>query len=145
MKSKKPKILQHEKKLLEEGKLIDNTHENSSSIWLEGESFVPSDEYTNVYRVMGDIELLYLLQHSELPDTQPYQAIVEGYNGLRYMEKYLNGKKYVDTTPTTIIEFTMKKTLFKTLFDIQHKAEDGVLSIGLGKKPAMDWVYSMPI
>jgi hypothetical protein len=50
------------------------------------------------------------------------------------MEKFLSGQKYVATNPTTIVEFTIKKEFFDQLFAIQHKIEDGVLSIGLGNK-----------
>jgi len=75
---KKIKLLHHEQKLLD-NKLIKNiTHKNSTSIWLSTKSSIPNDLQTNVYRVMGDIELLYLLEYNYLSDTQPYQAIVEG-------------------------------------------------------------------
>lgn len=50
------------------------------------------------------------------------------------MEKYLNGKKWVATSPTTIVEFTIPTDILKKLFTIQHKAEDGSLSHGLGSK-----------
>ena len=83
---------------------------------------------------MGDIELLYLLENKILPSTQPYQAIVEGENGRTYMEKYLNGKKTVSTLPTTVVEFTVQKSLIDELFKIQHKIEDGAISMGLGNK-----------
>lgn len=130
----KIKLLPHEKQLLSDNKLADITHPKSSSKWLHTDSSKPSPGFVNVYRVMGDIELFYLLQHNQLPDTQPYQAIVEGNDGRKYMEKYLNGQKHVDTIPTTVVEFTIKEELKVKLFDIQHKIEDGVISMGLGNK-----------
>ena len=60
---------------------------------------------------MGDTELLFLLQYNQLPDTQPYQAIIEGERGRVYAEKYLNGKKWVDSCPTTVVEFVVKTTI----------------------------------
>ena len=39
-----------------------------------------------------------LLSTGLLPDTQPYQTIVEGSDGREYSEKYLRGHKSVDTT-----------------------------------------------
>lgn len=138
---KKVKLLPHEKKLLEMKRLEDITHDNSSSIWLWCESSTDSftelsldDAKIPVYRVMGDIELSYLLINNLLPDTQPYQAIVPGPGGRAYMEGYLKGKKKVDTNPTTVVEFIIPQTLWDTLFAIQHKNEDGVISIGLGNK-----------
>eukprot|EP00040_Diaphanoeca_grandis_P040109 m.5218 g.5218 ORF g.5218 m.5218 type:complete len:144 (-) comp4178_c0_seq1:110-541(-) len=89
---------------------------------------------TNVYRPMGDEECGYLLQHNVLPSTQPYQTIVEGANGRRYAEKYLRGHKSVDTSPTTVVEFTTTVALITTLFEMFHKAEDGAISHGLGDK-----------
>ena len=50
------------------------------------------------------------------------------------MEKYLHGIKKVNTNPTTVVEFTINKTLKDKLFKIQYKVEDGVLSMGLGNK-----------
>lgn len=131
----KIKLLSHEKKLLDEKQLLDITHTNSSSIWLHSDSVTNlSDGMIAVYRVMGDIELMHLLNHGILPDTQPYQAIVKDEEGRLYMEKYLKGKKKVNTSPTTVIEFVIPKKLWDQLFDVQHKNEDGVLSIGLGDK-----------
>jgi len=132
--SKKIKLLPHEKKLLSDNLIQNSTHKNSSSIWLTARSSTPSDKYTNVYRVMGDIELQYLLANNQLPSTQPYQAIVEGECGRTYMEKYLHGLKYVDTNPTTVVEFTISIALKQRLFALQHKVEDGVISMGLGDK-----------
>jgi hypothetical protein len=132
--NKKPKLLDHEKELLSAKLLKDITHTRSTSIWLHGESSTEEENCVNVYRVMGDKELLFLLQNKNLPNTQPYQAIVEGDEGRKYMEKFLSGQKYVATNPTTIVEFIIKKEIFNQLFAIQHKIEDGVLSIGLGNK-----------
>jgi len=76
-------LLPHEKKLLATGELEDVTHHNASSRWLEAKSYVPNSEsVTTVYRPMADAELLYLLEHAQLPDTQPYQTIVQGQPGL---------------------------------------------------------------
>ena len=130
----KIKLLPHEQKLLSDNLIQNITHKNSTSIWLRANSSIPSDTCTNVYRVMGDIELLYLLANNQLPNTQPYQAIVEGDAGRTYMEKYLHGQKYVDTTPRTVVEFTISITLKDMLFSLQHKVEDGVISMGLGNK-----------
>lgn len=76
-------LLPHERKLIERCELKNVTHLRSSSIWLEAPPLETKDtkntkeislqnNFTNVYRVMGDIELLYLLEHKKLPDTQPY-------------------------------------------------------------------------
>lgn len=129
----KVKLLKHEKELLQNGSIQNITHKKSSSVWLHTESSNVDKPYVNVYRVMGDDELLYLLNNKQLPSTQPYQAIVIGQEGRNYMEKYLNGLKYVDTNPTTVVEFTILQTLYDKLFAIQHKIEDGTISIGLGK------------
>jgi hypothetical protein len=129
----KVKLLKHEKELLQNGLIKNITHKSSSSIWLRTESSNVAQPYVNVYRVMGDSELMYLLNNKQLPSTQPYQAIVAGEEGRNYMEKYLHGLKHVDTNPTTVVEFTIVQTLYDTLFTIQHKIEDGVISIGLGK------------
>lgn len=51
-----------------------------------------------------------------------------------YAEKYLTGEKWVNTHPTTVVEFTVPEELYDTLFAQQHKCEDGCLSIGLGSK-----------
>jgi hypothetical protein len=122
-KSTKVKLLDHEKRLLEQGLLTNITHQNANAIWLYAPSSIPRDGYVNVYRVMGDIELLFLLNNNFLPNTQPYQAIVEGETGRKYMEKYLNGIKYVDSKPTTIVEFTIKKLYMTTCikYNIKRK------------------------
>jgi hypothetical protein len=137
----KVKLLPHEKQLLESQELVDITHAKSTSKWLHADSSTPLVGFVNVYRVMGDIELLYLLEHHQLPATQPYQAIVEGEEGRRYMEKYLTGQKHVDTSPTTVIEFTIRIELKEYLFRLQHKIEDGVLSMGLGDKAGNGLIY----
>ena len=89
---------------------------------------------TTVYRPMGDPECLYLLEYGELPDTQPYQTIVEGPNGRVYAEKYLRGHKKVDSSPTTVVEFVAPKPLIDALFEQQCKVEHGAISHGLGDK-----------
>lgn len=129
-------LLAHEAALLRSGQLRNETHANATSVWLHADSSVPNAEngQTNVYRHMGDLEFAYLQAHNQLPDTQPYQTIVEGEQGRRYCEKYLNGKKWVDSNPTTVVEFTTTKALVEQLFKIQHKVEDGCLSMGLGSK-----------
>jgi len=131
---KSAKLLPHEKKLVTEGRLKDETHAGASSIWLHAESATCQEGQTNVYRPMGDAEILHLIAHNQLPDTQPYQAIIEGDVGRVYAEKYLKGLKWVDTRPTTVCEFTVPQTLVTCLFELQHKAEDGAISMGLGNK-----------
>lgn len=135
------KLLPHELALVECGALEDVTHQGSSSIWLTRTSTgLPivgqegGEEMTVVYRPMGDSECLHLLEHKQLPDTQPYQTIVEGANGRLYAEKYLRGHKKVDSSPTTVVEFIAPKLLIDSLFQQQHKVEDGAISHGLGDK-----------
>eukprot|EP01060_Flectonema_neradi_P000611 TRINITY_DN10385_c0_g1_i1.p1 TRINITY_DN10385_c0_g1~~TRINITY_DN10385_c0_g1_i1.p1 ORF type:complete len:177 (+),score=21.28 TRINITY_DN10385_c0_g1_i1:39-569(+) len=130
----KCKLLPHEQRLVSSGELKNVTHTGSSSIWLSGDSSQDSKDQTRVYRPMGDIEVLELLKTGQLPSTQPYQAIIEGDKGREYAEKYLTGKKWVDTAPTTVVEFVVPCKLVETLMAIQHKAEDGCLSMGLGNK-----------
>ena len=127
-------LLAHEKELLRAGLLRDVTHGGASSLWLEAASSTPAEGLTNVYRPMGDAEVLHLVAHGTLPATQPYQAIIEGDAGRGYAMKYLNGKKWVDTAPSTVVEFTVPRDLVERLFALQHKAEDGALSMGLGHK-----------
>ncbi|KAL6065520.1 Peptidylprolyl isomerase [Balamuthia mandrillaris] len=129
-------LLPHERDLLESGHLRNVTHRGASSIWLEAPSspMPPKPGHTLVYRPMGDAEVLHLVQHNRLPDTQPYQAIIEGPVGREYAEKYLAGRKWVDTSPSTVVEFDPPESLVKTLFERQHKAEDGAISMGLGDK-----------
>jgi hypothetical protein len=59
---------------------------------------------------------------------------VEGHSGRWYSNKYLNGKKWTDTHPSTIVEFTAPSELIETLKKMQIKIEDGVMSMGLGHK-----------
>merc|ERR1711865_481068 len=102
-----------------------------------GESTPPSHIHTSfvlVYRPMGDEECSHLLTHGILPDTQPYQTIVEGEEGRSYAEKYLRGHKSVDSSPTTVVEFTAPRSLIRRLFEMQSKNEDGAISHGLGNK-----------
>jgi hypothetical protein len=93
------RLLPHERELLDSGELIDVSHPRASSIWLKrgagdplGHSAANKDEAAGaddrsngeaalrvrVYRPMGDAECAYLREHNQLPDTQPYQTIVEG-------------------------------------------------------------------
>ena len=130
----KAKLAPHERDLLARGLLKNVTHAKASSIWLEAPSGVPPEGHTVVYRPMGDAEVLHLVKNNQLPETQPYQAIIEGEVGREYAEKYLNGKKRVDTNPTSVVEFMPPKALIEELFKIQHKVEDGAISIGLGDK-----------
>uniref|UniRef100_A0A6B2LKT8 Uncharacterized protein n=1 Tax=Arcella intermedia TaxID=1963864 RepID=A0A6B2LKT8_9EUKA len=128
-------MLPHERALLEQGKLSNITHHGASSIWLERPAAIPADEeHTLVYRPMGDAEVLYLVQNGRLPDTQPYQAIIEGPVGREYANKYLVGQKWTDTHPTTIVEFAVEKRLVEGLKARQCKVEDGAISMGLGDK-----------
>eukprot|EP00041_Stephanoeca_diplocostata_P022967 m.556712 g.556712 ORF g.556712 m.556712 type:complete len:143 (+) comp22186_c0_seq6:451-879(+) len=90
--------------------------------------------YICVYRPMADAEVCFLLKYGVLPATQPYQAIIEGPSGRAYAEKYLRGKKKVDTHPTTVVEFAIPVSLRDHLFALQHKPEDGAMSMGLGAK-----------
>jgi hypothetical protein len=83
---------------------------------------------------MGDAEFAHLLRLGALPATQPYQAVMEGEPGRAYAEKYLNGKKWVDTMPTTVVEFALPVALVARLMAMQCKAEDGCMSMGLGDK-----------
>jgi hypothetical protein len=83
---------------------------------------------------MGDTEVTYLVENGVLPDTQPYQAIIEGENGRSYANKYLTGAKYTSSNPTTIVEFCAPTELIERLKEKQMKIEDGALSMGLGDK-----------
>jgi hypothetical protein len=126
------RLLPHELVLYNTGALQNITHHGSSSIWLEAISLKPRPEQTTVYRPMGDTEVMYLVEHGQLPDTQPYQAIIEGENGRSYAKKYLTGAKWTNTRPTTVVEFCTSITLIETLKQKQMKIEDGALSMGLG-------------
>jgi hypothetical protein len=128
------RLLPHELALYNSGELKNITHHGSSSIWLETLSSSPEPGRINVYRPMGDTEVRYLVEHGELPDTQSYQAIIEGENGRLYANKYLTGAKWTSTHPTTIVEFCAPIELIETLKQIQMKIEDGALSMGLGHK-----------
>ena len=131
----KVKLLPHEATLLEQGLLVDISH-GGSNIWLKGEAHegLLSLMMTVVYEPMGDFEVLHLVKHGTLPSTQPYQAIMEGEAGRRYAEKYLKGIKRVDTSPTTVVEFTAPRDFIEGLFRNQSKIEDGAMSTGLGNK-----------
>ena len=128
------KLRPWERSLLDDGLLSDVTHTGSSSVWLDAPSSVPAAGDTVLYRPMGDLELEYLLAHGALPSTQPYQAVIEAAAGRVYAEKYLNGKKWVDSAPTTVVEFTIPASVVTTLMAIQCKPEDGAMSMGLGSK-----------
>ena len=139
MASTKAKLLPHERALLARGALRDVTHARASSIWLHARSTSAADSddasaATTVYRPMGDGEACHLVAHGVLPTTQPYQAIIEGERGRGYAEKYLVGHKKVDTSPTTVVEFVVPRSLIAALFARQHKVEDGAMSMGLGVK-----------
>jgi hypothetical protein len=127
-------LLPHEFDLLNRGELQNCTHIGASSIWLEAPSSVPGPGQTVVYRPMGDVELGFLLKTGQLPNTQPYQAIIEGSEGREYASKYLTGQKWTDTNPTTVVEFLAPTELIETLKKMQVKVEDGALSMGLGSK-----------
>ncbi|KAN0044791.1 hypothetical protein ACTA71_006314 [Dictyostelium dimigraforme] len=127
-------LKRYERELLDSGELKNITHKGSSSVWLESLSSIPPHGKINVYRPMGDIECDFLVLNGFLPDTQPYQAIIEGSNGRQYANKYLTGKKWTDTNPSTIVEFTCPIELIEHCKSIQTKIEDGALSIGLGFK-----------
>lgn len=94
----------------------------------------PLHSETLLYRPMGDAEIRHLVQHQQLPATQPYQAVIEGEAGRAYSARYLTGSKKVDTAPSTVVELRVPRALQQQLFALQHKAEDGVLSMGLGPK-----------
>mmetsp|Transcript_27672 Transcript_27672/g.77381 ORF Transcript_27672/g.77381 Transcript_27672/m.77381 type:complete len:178 (+) Transcript_27672:32-565(+) len=130
-------LLAHEKRLLADGKLVYASHANASALWLrapEDSGGGCVDSVVKLYRPMGDREVLYLVEYGVLPSTQPYQAVMEGDRGKEYAEKYLNGRKKVDTHPTTVVEFCVPRGLVDELMRLQHKAEDGCVSMGLGNK-----------
>jgi hypothetical protein len=60
----------------------NNDNDNDAKIW-------SGADCTRVYRPVGDLELMYLVNNNALPSTQPYQAIIEGDAGRTYAEKYL--------------------------------------------------------
>eukprot|EP00435_Cladocopium_sp_Y103_P061076 s104_g22.t1 len=149
-------LMPHEKKLLESQELVEVSHKGASSILLEApllgfqapaedeedglevpkeeDEDLETEEMVSVYRHMTDMEAGYLLEHSILPDTQPYQTIVVGEEGYEYCKKYFTGKKKVTPPVTTIVEFQCPKTLVEELFAMQWKIEDGARSHGLGDK-----------
>jgi hypothetical protein len=126
-------LLPHELKLLECGQLVNVTHAKASSITLVAPCSGVAEGRTLVYRPMGDEEVQFLVENGVLPDTQPYQAIIRGHAGRQYADKFVIGAKQVDTHPSSIVEFNMPTKLIDALFRIQHKAEDGALSHGLGR------------
>eukprot|EP00727_Mastigamoeba_balamuthi_P001152 m51a1_g11033 hypothetical protein (141) ;mRNA; f:425798-426347 len=122
------RLLPHERELLSSGALVNVTHQGSSSAWLQApEHDPPAPGRTRVYRPMGDAEFAHLMSTGLLPATQPYQTIVEGPEGRAYAAKYLTGRKWVDTAPTTVVEFDAPAELVRRLFEMQCKAEDGAL------------------
>jgi len=129
----------YERTLVNDGLLRDVTWPRATSYWLEAPNLLQkaakvSPGITQVYRHMGDAELGFLREHQQLPSTQPYQTIVEGPAGYEYCKRYFTGQKKVDSGVTSIIEFEMPQELQATLWKMQCKAEDGVLSHGLGDK-----------
>ena len=50
----------------------------------EPEQDADVEDMAYVYRHMTDKEAVFLLEHSLLPDSQPYQTIVEGTEGYEY-------------------------------------------------------------
>ena len=143
------KLLPHEQELVKHGLLTDVTHEGATAMWLRAESTQLDDgpmpdvsdhgssppvPLTAVYRPMNDEELSHLLMHGVLPTNRPYQTIVRGEEGRAYAEKYLRGTKWVNTSPTTVVEFVCPADLIEELFAMQCKPEEGALSHGLGDK-----------
>jgi hypothetical protein len=51
-----------------------------------------------------------------------------------YCESYLLTNKYVDTYPSTVVEFLCPRKLVDSFFATQRKPEDGTLSHGMGNK-----------
>ncbi len=103
---------------------------------------VPRASFACTARCACDREYAFLASHGLLPATQPYQTIVVGDAGRAYAEKYLRGRKRVDTYPTTVVEFLAPAALVRNqsinqsikLFERQSKPEDGCTSHGLGDK-----------
>ena len=129
-------LLSHECELVASGALVDKTHAGATALWLHAPSTqLDADAAESLlYRPMGDKELLHLVSRGTLPDTQPYQAVIEGKGGRVYAEKFLTGRKWVDSRPTTVVEFRVPASLVAALMELQHKPEDGVVSMGLGDK-----------
>ena len=103
-------------------------------MWLGTNSAEPTDGRVLCYRHMGDREFAFLLQHNQLPETQPYQTLTQGAEGRAYCEKYFRSNKFVDTSPTTIVEFDCEQGMVDRFYKIQSKIEDGTISHGLGCK-----------
>lgn len=116
----KVRLLPHEARLLEQGALEDVSHAGARARWLFATSATAGPERALVYRHMGDVECAYLLEHDQLPSTQPYQTITRGDEGRTYCEvahagwlvldvvterwqSYLRANKKVDTHPTTVV------------------------------------------
>ena len=59
---------------------------NMSSLTQETER----EELVSIFRHMTDKECSFLREHGTLPDTQPYQTIVEGDEGFQYCKKFLD-------------------------------------------------------
>jgi hypothetical protein len=85
-------LLPHEIDLLDRELLVNITHHGANAVWLEAPSTIPIVGKCNVYRPMGDLEVEFLVKNNILPDTQPYQAIIEGPVGRWYSNKYLTGR-----------------------------------------------------
>jgi len=116
-KASKSLLQPHERALVASGELSNVTHPGALAVWLEAASKEVSWwSTTNCQR------------------RSPTRPFPEGPAGRRYSEKYLTGHKWVDTAPTTVIEFDCPSQLIEELFAIQHKPEDGALSMGLGHK-----------
>ena len=133
----KVRLWPHEQALLKEGRLANITHTNASSTWLHADSTIlpiDNDDRVLCYRHMGDAELQFFLETNTLPSTQPYQTITLGAEGRVYCEKYFRSNKYVDTAPTTIVEFNCNAEMIDSFFKKQSKIEDGTISHGLGDK-----------
>src|SRR3990167_1398204 len=107
------RLLKNEEDALKSGQLVDVTHKNASSVWLEAPSSVldANADKCCIYRHMGDIEFAHLMSNGTLPDTQPYQTITRGPEGRSYCESYLRGTKKVDSDPTTVVEFICDKSM----------------------------------
>ncbi len=83
---RKARLLPHEALLVKSGALVDVSHANATAIWLSTPSNPRREGRTLVYRHMGDVEFAHLLQHNQLPATQPYQTITRGEEGRIYCE-----------------------------------------------------------
>ena len=133
-KKHKVRLLPHEAALLQQGLLQNITHTNASSTWLVAACAESTPGRILCYRHMGDGECAFLLQYNQLPETQPYQTLTRGVQGRAYCEKYFRSNKFVDTSPTTIVEFDCEEAMVERFYSIQSKIEDGTISHGLGCK-----------